>query len=136
MARRIPGEFVPCDVNLASDPAILRAGPFAELVYRRALEYVKRTGRDGQVYAVELPLIAHGIPGKPATHAAALVQQGLWQDNGDGWLIRSWTKWNLTQEEQAEERDRKRLAAVLTNHKRYHKAEPHPDCPHCKEEAS
>lgn len=132
MARRIPGEFVPSDVNLANDPAIMRAGPWAELLYRRALEYVKRSNRDGIVCAVELGIIGFGIPGKAASHAAALVREGLWEESGDDYVIRSWLKWNLSQEEQAEERSRKRAGSILTNHKRYHTDSPQADCPHCK----
>lgn len=134
MARRIPGEFVPCDVNLSTDPAIMRAGPLAELLYRRALEYVKRNDRDGQIHVIELPLIAHGIPGKPSAHAEALVGQGLWQSNCDGWVIRSWLKWNLSQAEQTEEKERKRLGAIKTNHRKH--AEPDSSCPICRGEIS
>ena len=39
MARRIPGEFVPVSVNLASDPAVMRLDPLAELLFRRGLEH-------------------------------------------------------------------------------------------------
>lgn len=135
MARRIPGEFVPCDVNLVSDPAIMRAGPLAELLFRRANEYAKKCDRDGEIYSLEIGIIAHGIPGKPDAHAAALVREGLWAQTADGWLIRSFLKWNLSQTEQREDREKKRLAAQLTNHKRYHEADPQPDCPHCQKEA-
>lgn len=76
MARRIPGEFVPCDVNLASDPSIMRAGPMAELLFRRGNEYAKRADRDGDLYSVELPIIANGIP-QPKKQADALVREGL-----------------------------------------------------------
>ena len=65
MSSKIPREFVPCDVNLANDPAILHAGFKAELLFRRANEYAKRMNRDGIIYPVELPIIAHGIPGDP-----------------------------------------------------------------------
>ncbi len=136
MARRIPGEFVPCDVNLANDPAIMRAGAWAELLFRRANEYAKRNDRDGIVHKVELGIVAFGIPGRPATHAAALVREGLWEETSGGWRIRSFLKWNLSQDEQNENRDKKRLAAQLTNHRRYHKDDPHPECPHCTTDAS
>lgn len=133
MARRIPGEFVPSDVNLANDPAIMRAGPLAELVFRRANEYAKRNDRDGSIYRVELGVITFGIPGKPAVHADALVREGLWEQCGADYRIRSFLKWNLSQDEQAEDRDKKRAAAILTNHRRYHKDLPQPDCTHCQE---
>ncbi len=133
MARRIPGEFVPSDVNLANDPAIMRAGPMAELLFRRANEYAKRNDRDGTIHAVEIGVIAFGMPGKATTHAAALVREGLWETRESGWYIRSFLKWNLSQEEQSDDRERKRAAAQLTNHKRYHAEKPQADCPHCIE---
>ena len=134
MSRRIPGEFVPSDVNLANDPSIMRAGPLAELLFRRANEYAKKCARDGEIYSLELGIIAHGIPGKAEALAANLVREGLWEAMGDGWLIRSFLKWNLSQEEQRDEREKKRLAAQLTNHKRYHTDDPQPDCQHCNKE--
>ena len=133
MARRIPGEFVPCDVNLASDPAIMRAGVMAELLFRRGNEHAKKNGRDGDLYRVELPMLALGIS-QPAKHAAALVRERLWDETPDGWYIRSFLKWNLSQAEQAVERDKKQTAAILGNHKKHHKTERSPDCPHCQEE--
>lgn len=133
MARRIPGIFVPCDVNLTSDPAIMAAGPMAELVFRRANEYVKKNHRDGQVLTHDLPVIAIGIP-SPAKLAARLVDVGLWEKNPKGWLIRSYLKWNLSEAEQAEERVQKRVGAAKTNHKKgLHKEEPDPICPQCQE---
>jgi hypothetical protein len=119
MPRRVPGEFVPCDVNLASDGGIVRAGPMPELIYRRALEYVKRADRDGLIYAAELGVIAHGIPGRAATHAEALVREGLWEAVEGGWSIRSWLKWNLSQAEVEDVRRRKQVGAIKTNHKRH-----------------
>lgn len=132
MARRIPGEFVPCDVNLANDPRIMRAGAMAELLFRRANEYAKRNDRDGDLESVELGVIAFGIPGNPQRMAAALVREGLWRETDTGWIIAAFLKWNMSQEEQAQDRERKRLAAQLTNHKRYHATEPHPECQHCE----
>ncbi len=136
MARRIPGEFVPSDVNLANDPAIMRAGPMAELLFRRANEYVKRSNRDGVVHVVELSLIAHGMPGRASAHAEALVREGLWEECCDGYRIRSYLKWNMSQAEQAEEKEKRRCAAILTNHRRYHKLAPQDDCQHCQAVAS
>ncbi len=131
MARRVPGEFVPCDVNLSSDPAIMRAGPMAELLFRRANEHAKRVARDGVIYKVELPLVAHGMT-KPERLADALVANNLWIDEGEHWSIRSFLKWNLSQAEQQAEREKKQAAAILGNHKRHHQTERSADCPHCE----
>lgn len=131
MARRIPGEFVPCDVNLSSDPAIMRAGPMAELLFRRANEHAKRAARDGVIYKVELPLVAHGMT-RPERLADALVANDLWIDEGEHWSIRSFLKWNLSQAEQQAEREKKQAAAILGNHKKHHQTERSADCPHCE----
>ena len=131
MARRIPGEFVPCDVNLSSDPAIMRAGPMAELLFRRANEHAKRAARDGVIYKVELPLVAHGMT-RPERLADALVANNLWIDEGEHWSIRSFLKWNLSQAEQQAEREKKQAAAILGNHKTHHQTERSADCPHCE----
>lgn len=140
MARRIPGEFVPSDVNLANDPAIMRAGAWAELLFRRGNEHAKRMRRDGVIYAIELPILAHGIPGKAAAHADALVREGLWEpveDESPGWFIRSFLKWNLSQLEQADACAQKRTGAAITNHKKGgHKGRFDSQCPLCQEEGS
>ena len=134
MAKRIPGEFVPADVNLANDPAIMAAGYRAELLFRRANEYAKRLNRDGVIYPVELPVIAHGIPGKPQQLAGVLIDAGLWVDTDEGIIIRSFLKWNMSQAEQEESRARNRAGAIKTNHRRgRHDETPDAECPLCRE---
>lgn len=136
MAKRIPGEFVPADVNLANDPKILTAGYRAELLFRRANEYAKRMDRDGIIHAVELPIIAHGIPGKPDEFADALVRVGLWKVTDDGWCICSFLKWNMSQAEQEEARNARRVGAAKTNHKKgQHADAPDAECPLCAAES-
>lgn len=132
MAKSIPREFVPCDVNLSSDPSIMRAGPMAELLFRRGNEHAKRTDRDGIIYTVELALIAHGMP-KPQQHAEALVREHLWIEHEDHWEIRSFLKWNLSQEEQSAKREANRIGALKSNHKQgRHSEERSADCPLCE----
>ena len=104
MARRIPGEFVPSDVDTVHDPAIRAAGYKAELLFRRANEYSKRTKSDGVVPKYDLPIVGIGIPGPLAPLAAALVRVGLWQDSGDTWTIPKYLKWNLSQSEIADDK--------------------------------
>ena len=135
MAWRVPGEFVPCDVNLANDPAILRAGPMAELLFRRANEYVKRVNRDGVLEAVELPVVALGMTGKPTTYAAALVREGLWEEVENGWFIRSFLKWNPSSAVQEQQKVQRRQGAAKTNHnKGLHRGSLDPECSLCAEE--
>lgn len=134
MARRIPGEFVPCDVNLSSDPAIMRAGPMAELLFRRGNEYAKKNERDGVLYEMELPIVAFGIT-QPRKQADTLVRHRLWTKTDDGWIIRSFLKWNLSQEEQEAKKQANKLGAIKANHKLGRHEEPDAECPKCKEAA-
>ena len=137
MARKVPGVFVPCDVNLADDPAIMHAGYRAELLFRRANEWAKRLKRDGIIYPVELPRIAQGIPGNPQTHADALIDAGLWVSTEEGLVIRSFLKWNPSQAEQSEIREKRRIGAMKTNHRRgTHRDSPDTECPLCQEGAT
>ena len=134
MARRVPGLWVPSDVNLANDPAIISAGYRAELLFSRANEYAKRMGRDGIIYPVELPIIAHGIPGKPLPMAEALIEAGLWVDTDEGIVIRSFLKWNMSNAEQDDVRERRRVGAMKTNHnKGAHNEIADAECPLCQE---
>ncbi|MGV8972229.1 MAG: hypothetical protein ACOH10_07890 [Rhodoglobus sp.] len=134
MSRRIPGQFVPADVNTANDPAIMAAGPMAELIYRRANEYVKKNHRDGVVYSLDLPIIGNAIP-NATKHAARLVCVGLWDATPDGWAIHSWLKWNLSLIEQAEQKARNAEGALLTNHKLDRHKKARKGCPLCEQEA-
>jgi hypothetical protein len=130
MTRRIPGVFVPSDVNTANDPAIMAAGPMAELIFRRANEYAKKNNRDGLIFTFDLPIVANGIP-NAAKHAARLVDVNLWEERPDGWLIGSFLKWNLSVAEQAEAKQANRIGAFLSNHKKGQHTEPIPECPAC-----
>lgn len=125
--------YVPSDVNTAYDPAIIAAGPMAELLFRRGNEHAKRLDRDGVILAAELAIIARGIS-TPTKQAAALVAHGLWEDVEGGWRIRSWFKWNLTQQEVAAQRRKKQDAALRSHHRRgLHDEIPESQCPICKE---
>lgn len=134
MTRRIPGQFVPSDVNTASDPAIMQAGPLAELIYRRANEYVKKNHRDGLIYTLDLPIIGNAVPNAPK-HAARLVCVGLWDEIPGGWQIHSWLKWNLSLTEQAEQKAKNAEGALITNHTLGRHEKPKKGCPLCKEES-
>lgn len=136
MARRIPGEFVPLDLNMPSDPKIRRAGPDAELLYIRGLIYLKRTGSDGFIPEYDLAVVAAGCKNpKPAT--AALIKSALWvsaeQEGVCGWNVPAWLKWNMSQQEIADVRLEKKTGALKTNHgKGLHAGRPAPGCPECE----
>lgn len=132
MARRIPGEFVPSDVNTRSHPQIRQAGCLAELLFRRGNEHIKATKRDGILYKFDLEVFGVGIDGDLKRHARSLVKVGLWKDMGDTWLVPGYLNWNHTQAEIAEAKEAKRLGAMKTNHRKH--KEPDPDCHICRGE--
>lgn len=131
---RIPGVFVPLDVNYPRDRAIRRAGAEAELVFIRGLVFTKSTKTDGFLADFDLDAAMVGL--KPAwvqKGVAALVKADLWTVVEDGWQVRSWAKWNSTQEQIAEDQEAKREGGKQGNHKRWHvdKGKVDPKCPLC-----
>lgn len=106
---KLPGLYVPLDVNYVSDEGIRRAGTDAELLFVRGLAYAKRTKSDGFLPDYDMPVIAVGLSEVEA-RIKALVAWELWDEEDDGWRIRSWDKWNPPGEE--EERERKRAMAA------------------------
>lgn len=132
MARKIPGEFVPLDLNMPRDAAIRRAGPDAELLYIRGLIYLKQSDADGFVPEFDLDVIAVGLK-RARESVAALVREGLWLSHPGGWVCKSWLKWNLSQAEQAEKREKNRIGAIKSNHRQGRHEDSDPDCPLCAE---
>jgi len=133
MARRIPDGFVPLHTNYLRDLAIQRAGVEAELLYIRGLAHSKGGKTDGFLSTFDLPVFGVRLK-RVEVLAAALVREGLWVEAEDGWRIRSWTKWNGTPEEIAEQTARQQAAAVRTNHNRWHQEQTKNDCPLCQSE--
>ena len=128
---RTPGIYVPLDANYLRDPAIRRAGPDAELLYIRALAHVKSGDTDGLILSYDLPVIAIGLR-TVQKRVDALVREGLWIEDPEGWLIRSWCRWNMTRDERATDKAKRRIGAMLTNHgKGAHAERPDPECPRC-----
>lgn len=138
MARKIPGEFVPLDLNLPRDVKIRKAGPEAELLYIRGLIYLKGTDSDGFIPDFDLPVIGVGCNRVPQA-AKRLVTVGLWdvaeRDDMTGYQCRAWLKWNLSRKEVEEQRQQRRIGALKTNHNRGdHTEQPHRECPLCHPE--
>lgn len=145
MAKRIPFEFVPSDVNTSSHPQIRPAGPLAELLFRRGNEHIKKTKRDGILFKFDLEVVGVGIEAELKTLGVLgkvdlaklskkLVKVGLWEDQGDRWFVPGYVRINQTQCEIAESKESKRLGALKTNHNRGRHPNPDPDCPLCEQE--
>jgi len=125
MARQTPGNYVPLDVNYARDIAIRRAGPTAELLFLRSLAYAKGARTSGFVSDFDLEVVAVGMRAVKAA-AETLVICGLWVRVTDGWLIRSWERWNASDKVVS-------AGGKLGNHKRWHldRGESDPACELC-----
>ena len=136
MARKIPGEFVPLDLNLPRDIKIRKAGPDAELLYIRGLIYLKAADYDGFIPDFDIPALSVGCRAVP-TSIKKLLAVGLWEevefDGMRGYNCRAWLKWNMSQAELAEQRQKRKIGALTTNHARgQHNEEPHDECPKCR----
>ena len=55
------GLHVQLDVEYAMDEKLVGVGPYAELLYVRALCFAKRTMLDGKITHAQLAAIAHGL---------------------------------------------------------------------------
>lgn len=122
--------YVPLDVDFATDSKFLAAGPVAGYLFIASLALAKRTQSDGKIDRAQLVAISIGVP-TPEKQAARLVEVGLWTETKTGWQIASWLKRNKSRAELAEIKERKRLAALKANHKRWHSDEPSDECPFC-----
>ena len=130
---RTPGLYVPLDANYLRDPAIRKAGPDAELLYIRGLAHAKSGDTDGLILTYDLPVIGVGLKSIPR-RVDALVRECLWVPISDGWVIRSWERWNMTRDEREADKATKRTGAALTNHSLgRHADRPDPVCPRCSE---
>lgn len=126
---RIPGEFVPLDVNYAHDRAVRQAGPMPELLFVRGLAYARKYKTDGLIPDYDLAIAGVGIP-NVTRHAATLVRADLWIATDDGWLIRSFAKWNPVSE--ADRSGKQSKGGSLGNHNRWHtNGRRSDDCPFC-----
>lgn len=134
---RIPGQFVPLDVNYPRDRAIRRAGQDAELLFIRSIVFAKGSGTDGFIGDYDLDAVAVGLRGVTKS-VAALVRVGLWEVVEDGWQVRSFGKWNMTTDEISEVKTAKKKGGISGNHQRWHveKGVFNEDCPLCVEDRS
>lgn len=113
-----PSVFVPLDANYPRDPRIRRAGPDAELLYVRALAYAKAGETDGFVHDYDLEVVAVGLT-KVQQRVSALVREKAWEEREGGWFICGWFKWNKSTDQLRNDKERRRIGAARTNHKKH-----------------
>jgi len=120
------GPYVPLSANYADDDAILAITPMAELLFLRALAFAKRLPNDGYLTTAQVERCAYKLP-KLDKLVAELVTNSLWTPVDGGYVIKSWLKWNLSNEQLGRTRakDRQRKAAASTPDGDA-ESEPHP----------
>jgi hypothetical protein len=106
------------------DAAILRAGEAAEVLFCRALAYCGSVESAGVVDKTVLPML---VPSKPQQRADALVQHGLWVDEGNQYRIRSWERWQDEHDVAAEKRRKDKERQRAYRRKRQ-TSDSHADC--------
>lgn len=85
--------YVPLDVNYVDDPKVMRAGPYAELVYVRSMALAKRLNEDGRIDPCHVRRLCDGIE-DPNAVVAVLLEQGLWINENGHYRIAAWLKHN------------------------------------------
>lgn len=87
-------DYIKLGTRYYRDPAILaankRTAGQAELLFLRALAQCGADEAEGQIPGDALLFL--GVRNAPKV-AAVLVEEGLWEESGPGWVIRSWEKW-------------------------------------------
>lgn len=132
------GLFIQLDVEYYEDDKVILAGALGECLFVRSLAFAKRTLSDGAISRARLDRLALGVP-QPTKVAARLVEVGLWTETNEGWTITAWSKRkHKTAAQLDNERETKRLAGELGNHKRHHiaKGVTAPDCRLCLADSS
>ncbi len=111
MARRL-GPYAPLSATYSTDDAIIEAGEAAELLYVRGLAFCASSESDGFITLAQLKRFVGAGMDDVMARAARLVEVGLWEDEGSGFAVRAWLKWNASAEElgRARRKDRERKA--------------------------
>lgn len=126
------GLYIKLDVEYASDEEFIDAGPMAELLYLRALCFIKRKNLDGFLKTSQLLVVASGIP-TPNRYAQKLVEVGLFTAVDGGYHIPAFLKRNMSRAEIEASKDLAREAGERGAHERWHVAEgkPNAKCRFC-----
>lgn len=128
MARRL-GPYAPLSATYSLDDAIIEAGEEAELLYVRGLAFCAASESDGFITKAQLKRFVGAGMDNVMERAARLVEVGLWEEDGGGYVVRAWLKWNASTEElgRARRKDRERKAAKKSADVDSPDEEPDPD---------
>jgi hypothetical protein len=98
------GSYAPLSANYYDDDAIIAAGERAEVLFTRGLAFCARTLNDGFISDLQLTTFRLS---SVKSRAARLVEVGVWErvepglfgNDGAGYRVVRWPKWNLTRAE-------------------------------------
>jgi len=102
----------------------------AELLYIRGLSYCKRNESAGSIPSKAVRRLTHKMKDDASRLVDELVISTLWvAADGDGWEVRSWTKWQTSP---TDAKKAGRLGGLKSAHTRgRHNGKPNPGCPLC-----
>src|SRR3990167_275444 len=89
--------WVKIDDHFPEHPKVLMAGPQAAWLYVCGLAYASRNLTDGLIPASQVKRLAE-VPTAPKL-ATKLVEVGLWEQVGGGYIIHDYLEYNPTREE-------------------------------------
>lgn len=101
------GSYAPLSAHYYKDDAIAAAGERAELLYLRGLAFCADVLSDGFISETQLTrFVGVGLSGVRG-RADRLCEVGLWEraepglfgNEGAGYVVAAWPKWNLTKAE-------------------------------------
>lgn len=97
------GSYAPLSAYYYDDDAVIRAGERAEVLFTRSLAFGARQLKDGFITDAQVTRLGVGLSGV-AARVAKLVEVGLWErvedsDEGSGYKVRRWLKWNASADE-------------------------------------
>ncbi len=101
------GSYAPLSAYYYDDDAVIRAGERAEVLFTRSLAFSARQLKDGFITEAQLSRLGAGLTGLN-TRVSKLLEVGLWErvedgtlfgEEGGGYRVRMWLKWNASAEE-------------------------------------
>lgn len=108
------GSYAPLSAYYYDDDAVIRAGERAEVLFCRLLAFSARQLKDGYVSDAQMKRVGHGLTGLK-NRIQRLVDVGLieqvddslFAEEGSGYRVVRWLKWNLSaaEIEQKQKRD-------------------------------
>lgn len=101
------GSYAPLSAYYYDDDAVIRAGERAEVLFTRSLAFSARQLKDGFISDAQVSRLGAGLSGLRA-RVTTLLEVGLWErvedgtlfgEEGGGYRVRKWLKWNSSADE-------------------------------------